>query len=183
MQAPLNTEVLYPHWMPQQSQVQYVRCVVFLVRCLVSCHSPHVLRWALSDPTEYLPLCSEVTFGLEATDEEGTSDIQYHTLGLFGSIAQRRTSDQGRRQWAETVMNTGGPIWALDWCPTRSAVHPHSQFAAVSAHASPSETHILGKRCVPPTTSPQPCARARVCVVSVIGTHRVTTRTDTLARA
>jgi hypothetical protein len=162
LQAPLNTEVLYPHWMPQHSQVQYVRCVVFLVRCLVSCHSPHVLRWALSDPTEYLPLCSEVTFGLEATDEEGTSDIQYHTLGLFGSIAQRRTSDQGRRQWAETVMNTGGPIWALDWCPTRSAVHPHSQFAAVSAHASPSETHILGKRCVPPTTSPQPCARACV---------------------
>lgn len=125
LQAPLNTEVLYPHWMPQHSQVQYV-----------------------SDPTEYLPLCSEVTFGLEATDEEGTSDIQYHTLGLFGSIAQRRTSDQGRRQWAETVMNTGGPIWALDWCPTRSAVHPHSQFAAVSAHASPSETHILGKRYV-----------------------------------
>ncbi len=29
LQAPLNTEVLYPHWMPQHSQVQYVRCVVF----------------------------------------------------------------------------------------------------------------------------------------------------------
>jgi hypothetical protein len=27
LQAPLNTEVLYPHWMPRESQVQYVRCV------------------------------------------------------------------------------------------------------------------------------------------------------------
>jgi hypothetical protein len=118
----------------------------------ITCQSLANARWssARSDPTEYLPLCSEVVFGLEANNETGadTASIRYHTLELFGSVAQRRTSDQGRRQWAETVMNAGGPIWAMDWCPTRSADHPHPQFAAVSAHASPSETHVLGKRCV-----------------------------------
>jgi len=96
-----------------------------------------------SDPREYLPLYTQVTFGLESDGPEGIA-IRYHTLGLFGSLAQRRTSNH--RTWPEVVMNTGGPVWAVDWCPTRCHANPHQQFVAVSSHASPSETHIFGKR-------------------------------------
>src|SRR5690348_1661877 len=46
----------------------------------------------------------------------------------------------------ELLANVGGPIWALDWCPTvESSAH---QFLAVGVHNRTEEYHSFGRRYV-----------------------------------
>jgi WD40 repeat protein len=48
------------------------------------------------------------------------------------------------------AMNVGGPIWALDWCPTSPTMPQAIQFLAVSCHRTCNERHAMDKN----TTGP-----------------------------
>jgi len=88
-----GNEFLFDKWMPKLSSVQFVE-----------------------DPKEYLPSSHRspfFCFRRNATVGECSSP---ETLALFECKVQRHHVESEDRN-DDLVVNVGGPIWALDWCP------------------------------------------------------------------
>ncbi|KAH7315614.1 hypothetical protein KP509_21G057500 [Ceratopteris richardii] len=68
------------------------------------------------------------------------------SLPIFGSSRVSPSTDKTCPDYYDLVLNAGGSIWALDWCPHRTLTADLGvEFLAVGAHPHDSPTHRLGE--------------------------------------
>lgn len=74
---------------------------------------------------------------------------QVSSLPLFGSSRVTPCTDRRMANFYDLVINVGGSVWALDWCPQRQEfrfdIGGRSEFLAVGAHPSDLPVHTLGE--------------------------------------
>jgi WD40 repeat protein len=110
-----ESELLFENWMPNMDELKEA---------------------VISDGKEYYPEAKPSPQFCFRTEK---SESDPETLELF-DVLERVKSGSNHK---DLLMNVGGPVWALDWCP-RSSVDEVAQYIAVSAYNS-DEYHVFSK--------------------------------------
>eukprot|EP00029_Vermamoeba_vermiformis_P006178 TRINITY_DN2350_c0_g1_i2.p1 TRINITY_DN2350_c0_g1~~TRINITY_DN2350_c0_g1_i2.p1 ORF type:complete len:872 (+),score=195.86 TRINITY_DN2350_c0_g1_i2:48-2663(+) len=90
----------------------------------------------ISDAKEYFPETKQSPQFCYRTEK---SESEPRTLELF-EVVERVKRDANHK---DLMINVGGPVWAMDWCP-RSTTDDEEQYIAVSAYNS-DEYHVFSK--------------------------------------
>uniref|UniRef100_A0A8D3C8W2 General transcription factor IIIC, polypeptide 2, beta n=1 Tax=Scophthalmus maximus TaxID=52904 RepID=A0A8D3C8W2_SCOMX len=101
---------------------------------------PSTAQWQLvpqSDLDKYLPqeLCS-AAFKV-SREGLGKEETPLQSLNRF-------TAAPAHPQRWDTVFFTGGPVWAMEWCPTPDGA-PATQYIAMACHRGMDEQHYVDK--------------------------------------
>ncbi|KAD5803066.1 hypothetical protein E3N88_14426 [Mikania micrantha] len=119
----------------EQTEIQRLTSsVTFLSKWRDFIYQPRAIRFA----------CEKET----SKEKDVTTCIN---LPQFSSAAVPKDKSLGNKVTSQLskdfVMNVGGPVWALDWCPRvhkKSTLDTNVEFIAVSAHPPESSYHKIG---------------------------------------
>ncbi|MCO5601243.1 hypothetical protein L7F22_055362 [Adiantum nelumboides] len=98
----------------------------------------------IEDWQSYCPYSSSSNNLVHLYEESGPAVT---SLPIFTSSRVSACTDKFWPDYYDLVLNAGGSIWALDWCPHR--IHKNDstrEFLAVGAHPHDSPTHRLGEQ-------------------------------------
>ncbi|KAK7278639.1 hypothetical protein RJT34_23673 [Clitoria ternatea] len=91
------------------------------------------------------------TYGLESSECLEGKDVSATILPQFSSVSvPKKTEQPGEaksQECRDSVMNVGGSVWALDWCPRiyeKPDCSTKCEFIAVAAHPPGSSYHKMG---------------------------------------
>eukprot|EP00118_Oscarella_pearsei_P004684 m.20419 g.20419 ORF g.20419 m.20419 type:complete len:925 (+) comp28015_c0_seq2:188-2962(+) len=93
---------------------------------------------------EYLPASESPTFSFSKAKNKEKTQIFVKDQKIPSSFKLNlfESTHIAKAGW---IANSGGPVWATDWCPLPESVDLKSEYFAVSTHSSMSETHVVGK--------------------------------------
>ncbi|CAJ1968670.1 unnamed protein product [Sphenostylis stenocarpa] len=111
-------------------------------------------RDAAMDQSAIHRISSSFAFGLESSDCFDGKDVSAINLPPFSSASvpehdmqKEQLGEDISQECRDFVMNVGGPVWALDWCPQIHEKPDSSikcEFIAVAAHPPGSSYHKMG---------------------------------------
>lgn len=134
-------EVLFPEWnvklndikFPSKSEAkEYMPCAINRARVY--------LKSNLETPN------SKTLIEVERFDGWYRTDTTGFPLGIRNNLPSLQPSNNG----VDIILNTGGPVWAIEWCPSlltreEQLRELRKSYIAISSYKAYDETHVMGQ--------------------------------------